>query len=166
MWKSFELPDLINELGRLVIKYLTDYKSAGLSGSIPESNPDKIILKLHSRSEKLLHDFILRNKAGKVDFDNPDYSFKIGNVKIKNPLISAPLAGISDNTFRIFARFFGSALNCTEMITSYGIIYRHKKSLTLADITDYERPCAVQIFGPVPEIIAEAADRLKTRRIL
>ncbi|HEY4695948.1 MAG TPA: tRNA dihydrouridine synthase DusB [Candidatus Hydromicrobium sp.] len=160
--KSFKLPDLINELGRLVIKYLTDYKSAGLSESIPESNPDKY-LETPPTTEKLLHDFILRNKAGKVVFDNPDYSFKIGNVKIKNPLISAPLAGISDNTFRIFARFFGSALNCTEMITSYGIIYRHKKSLTLADITAYERPCAVQIFGPEPEIIAEAAVQVEDR---
>ncbi len=90
-------------------------------------------------------------------------SFKIGNVEIKNPVVSAPLAGISDNTYRIFAASFGSALTYTEMITAYGIHYNHKKSLALADITGYERPCTVQLFGSDPGIIAEAAVRLEER---
>jgi len=139
--KSFKLPDLIDELGNLVLKYFIEYIPASLSGRLPISDINKY----------------------KFDFDMPDHSFKIGKVEIKNPLISAPLAGISDNTFRIFARFFGSALNCTEMISSYGIVYGHKKSLTLSDITDYERPCAVQIFGPDPGIIAEAALRIENK---
>ncbi|MDD5622932.1 MAG: tRNA dihydrouridine synthase DusB [Actinomycetota bacterium] len=139
--ESFKLPDLIDELGNLVLKYFTDHVLSGLAERLPVFDTNK----------------------HKFDFNIPDHSFKIGNVKIKNPLISAPLAGISDNTFRIFAGFFGSALNCTEMISSYGIVYGHKKSLALADITDYERPCAIQIFGPDPEIITEAALRIEDR---
>lgn len=139
--KSFKLPDLIDELGNLVLQYFINYIPTRLSGRLPVSDTNK----------------------HKFDFDIPDHSFKIGNVKIINPLISAPLAGISDNTFRIFARFFGSALNCTEMISSYGIVYGHKKSLALADITPYERPCALQIFGPDLEIIAEAALRIEDK---
>ena len=139
--KSFKLPGLIDELGNLVLKYFTDHVPTSLSGRLPVSGTNKF----------------------KFDFDMPDHSFKIGRVEIKNLLISAPLAGISDNTFRIFARYFGSALNCTEMISSYGIVYGHKKSLTLSDITDYERPCAVQIFGPDPEILAEAALQIEDK---
>ncbi len=139
--KSFKLPDLIDELGNLVLKYFTDHVPASLSGRLPVSGTNKF----------------------KFDFDMPDHAFKIGKVEIKNPLISAPLAGISDNTFRIFARYFGTALNCTEMISSYGIVYGHKKSLTLSDITNYERQCAVQIFGPDPEILAEAALRVEDK---
>jgi len=139
--KSFKLSDLIDELENLVLKYFIDYVPSGLAEKLPVSDTNK----------------------HKFDFNIPDHSFKIGNVKIKNPLISAPLAGISDNTFRIFAGFFGSALNCTEMISSYGIVYGHKKSLNLSDITAYERPCAIQIFGPDPEIITEAALRIEGR---
>jgi tRNA-dihydrouridine synthase B len=160
--ESFELSNLTNELGRLVIEFLTDYKTRNLTGGTPKSglNTD---FKTPFLPEKLLPDFILKNDAGKVNCNIPDYSFKIGNVNIKNPLISAPLAGISNNTFRIFARFFGAALTYTEMITSYGIYYRHKKSLALTDITDYERPCVLQIFGSDPEIMAEAAMQIEDR---
>jgi tRNA-dihydrouridine synthase B len=85
------------------------------------------------------------------------YSFKIGNLKICNPVISAPLAGISDNTYRIFAKAFGCGLTFSEMVTGYGIYFGHKKSNELADITEFERPCALQLFGSDPHIIAEAA---------
>lgn len=49
------------------------------------------------------------------------------------------------------------------MATSYGIHYNHRKSLALADITGYERPCALQLFGSDPVMIAEAAVRLEER---
>ncbi len=158
----FKLSDLTNELGRLVTEFIVDHKSRNLSTSTPkyEFNTD---FQIPSFPEKLLHDFVLMNKTGKICRDNPDFSFKIGNVKIKNPIISAPLAGTSDNTYRIFARFFGAALTYTEMVTSFGIHYNHKKSLKLASITNYERPCALQLFGSDPGIIAEAAVRIEDK---
>ncbi len=88
-------------------------------------------------------------------------SFDIGGVNINNPVISAPLAGISDNTFRIFSKFFGCGLTFSEMITSFGLYYNHKKSMALSMLTEMERPCAVQIFGSEPAVMAEAAARLE-----
>jgi tRNA-dihydrouridine synthase B len=88
------------------------------------------------------------------------YSFNIGDIEIKNPIISAPLAGISDNTFRVFARYFGCSLTFSEMVTSYGLHYDHKKSGELIKITDLERPCALQLFGSDPGVMAEAAAKV------
>ncbi|MCE5329366.1 tRNA-dihydrouridine synthase, partial [bacterium] len=87
--------------------------------------------------------------------------FKISNLMINNPVIAAPMAGISDNTYRIFAKYLGCSLTFSEMATSYGLIYNHEKSLELAKPTDFERPCAVQLFGNNPEIIAEAASLIE-----
>lgn len=84
-------------------------------------------------------------------------SFKIGDIVISNPLVSAPMAGISDHTSRIFSRSMGAALTFSEMITAYGTVYKHKKSMAMADVTDYEKPCAVQIFGSDSQVMSEAA---------
>lgn len=92
-----------------------------------------------------------------IDSSLRDHGFKIGTVGIKNRIISAPLAGISDNTYRIFAGSFGCGLTFSEMVTGYGIHFSHKKSRKLTEITDYERPCALQLFGYEPDIMAEAA---------
>jgi tRNA-dihydrouridine synthase B len=146
--KDFKLSSLINELDKLILKFLRDYRS-------------------NSTSSKILKPEQLRNlsKVDGIGSNRGDAArgFKIGDVVIRNPIISAPLAGISDNTYRIFARFFGAALTFTEMITSYGITYRHKKSLSLTDITDYEKPCVLQIFGSDPAVIAEAAKQVEDK---
>ncbi len=85
------------------------------------------------------------------------HPFYIGNVRINNPLISAPMAGISDNTYRIFVKVFGSSLAYSEMIASYGIVNGNKKTTDLAFITDFERPVAIQLFGSDPDILAASA---------
>jgi tRNA-dihydrouridine synthase B len=91
------------------------------------------------------------------------HQLKIGQLEIANPVISAPLAGISDNTYRIFARAFGCGLTFSEMVTSYGIYLDHKKSCKLTKITDYEKPCALQVFGSEPDIMAEAAKKIEAQ---
>ncbi len=88
-------------------------------------------------------------------------SFKIGEILVKNPVISAPLAGISDNTYRIFAKAFGSALTYTEMVSSYGLHYDHRESFFLATISDFEKPCGVQLFGSEPRIMVDAAIKIE-----
>jgi len=93
----------------------------------------------------------------------PDYSFRIGSVVIKNPVICAPLAGISDNTYRIFAKAFGSSLSFTEMISSYGVYFNSSESILLSNITDFERPCGIQIFGSEPAVILESAQKLEDK---
>lgn len=97
----------------------------------------------------------------KNDFLIRDRQLKIGTLEIANPVISAPLAGISDSTYRVFARAFGCGLTFSEMVTSYGIHFNHKKSCKLTEITDYERPCALQLFGSEPDIMAEAAKKIE-----
>lgn len=87
--------------------------------------------------------------------------WKIGNIEIRNPVVAAPLAGISNRTYRIFSMFFGGGLTYTEMVSSYGIHFDHKKSLELAEISDNERPCTLQIFGSDPDIMADAASRVE-----
>jgi len=144
-----KLKNLIGELRKLVYDYLVEYIKFS-----PQENLPKSISKL---KQKLKSCSLLIPKGWLANYEDDNYFFKIGNVEISSPLISAPIAGISDNTYRIFARFFGSALTFTEMVTSYGIYYNNKKSLALTNITEFERPCALQLFGSEPAVLAEAA---------
>jgi tRNA-dihydrouridine synthase B len=84
-------------------------------------------------------------------------SWKIGSLSLANPLLLAPLSGISDLPFRLLAKEQGCALVCTEMISAEGLIRNRKKSERLIRTCPEERPLAVQIFGPRPATMAEAA---------
>jgi tRNA-dihydrouridine synthase B len=84
-------------------------------------------------------------------------SWKIGSLSLANPLLLAPLSGISDLPFRLLAKEQGCALVCTEMISAEGLIRNRKKSERFLRTCPEERPLAVQIFGPRPETMAEAA---------
>lgn len=83
--------------------------------------------------------------------------FRIGDVTIPNRLVQAPMAGITGAAFRSQARRFGCALTVTEMISSYGVCYRNRRTLAMLDIAGEGRPLAVQLFGHEPEVMAEAA---------
>ena len=82
---------------------------------------------------------------------------KIGNVKLNNNLILAPMAGITDRAFRIICEKFNPGLVCTEMISSKGLFYDDSKTKLLLDMKDEKRPIAVQIFGSEPESMEYAA---------
>lgn len=82
---------------------------------------------------------------------------KIGNVEIKGRFILAPMAGVSDFAFRTVCMEQGAALTTTEMVSAKALTYKDEKTKSLLHITQSERPCAVQIFGHEPEIMAEAA---------
>jgi tRNA-dihydrouridine synthase B len=84
-------------------------------------------------------------------------SLKIGALKLSNPLLLAPLSGISDLPFRLLAKEHGCALVCTEMVSAEGLVRNHKKSERLLRSTPEERPLAVQIFGARPGTMADAA---------
>ncbi|MBO8159740.1 tRNA dihydrouridine synthase DusB [Thermosyntropha sp.] len=83
--------------------------------------------------------------------------FKIGKVEIKNRVVSAPLAGVTDKAFRIVIKSFGCGLVFTEMISDMGLFYEQAKTKEIADISGEEKPIAVQIFGSDPEYMAKAA---------
>ena len=82
---------------------------------------------------------------------------KIGNVQICGHFTLAPMAGVTDFAFRKICRECGAALTTTEMISAKALVYHDEKTLELMYIPPEEHPCAVQIFGHEPEIMAEAA---------
>lgn len=79
---------------------------------------------------------------------------KIGNIELENTIFLAPMAGITDKPFRTICRRFGAGLVYSEMISAKGLYYNDKKTAELMDMSG-EAPCAIQIFGSDPEIMAE-----------
>ena len=82
---------------------------------------------------------------------------KIASLELANPLILAPLSGISDLPFRLLAKEQGCALVCTEMISAEGLLRNRKGTEKLLQGRPEERPLAVQIFGSRPMSMGEAA---------
>ncbi len=83
----------------------------------------------------------------------------IGNITTKNNVFLAPMAGVTDSVFRAICVEFGAGYCTTEMVSSKGLYYKDKKTAELMRITDGEKPCAIQIFGSDPKIMAYAAER-------
>ncbi len=73
--------------------------------------------------------------------------WKIGNVKIDNQVVLAPMAGICDSAYRRIIKSMGCGLVETEMIANNAIKYGNKKVNELLFMTEYERPIAQQIYG-------------------
>ena len=84
-------------------------------------------------------------------------TMQIGNVKLSGHAALAPMAGVADRAFRELCMDFGAGYCVSEMVSSKGIAYNSKKSAELMEISDAERPCAVQIFGTEPQTMADAA---------
>ena len=87
----------------------------------------------------------------------------IGNVKIEKPLALAPMAGVTDQPFRLLCREQGAGLVCTEMVSAKAILYKNKNTGMLMAIDERERPAALQLFGCEPEVMAEAARQIEER---
>ena len=92
---------------------------------------------------------------------------RIGEIEIKNGICLAPLAGVSDRTFRRMARRFGAEYTVSEMVSAKALCYEQRsnrasvalrsKTAPLAAVRREELPMAVQIFGSEPEFMQEAA---------
>ena len=82
---------------------------------------------------------------------------KIGPVEIENPVILAPMTGVTDMPFRTLVRRYGSGLNVTEMIASPAMIRETRQSLQKAAWHPVEEPVSMQLAGCNPKEMAEAA---------
>lgn len=82
---------------------------------------------------------------------------KIGTISLKNEMILAPMAGVSNLPFRLLNREFGVGLTFTEMISANGLVRGMQKSMHYLNAHSDDRPLGVQIFGADPSILAEAA---------
>lgn len=85
---------------------------------------------------------------------------RIGNVKLDNPFIMAPLAGVTDAVTRRFCYEMGAALTTTEMVSAKGLFYGDRNSEKLLYLEEKGGPTSVQIFGSEPDIMAFAARKL------
>ena len=83
---------------------------------------------------------------------------KIGNVELRNNILLAPMAGITDLPFRLVCEKYGVGLACTEMISSKGLYYNDAKTRLLLNVQDEKRPVAAQIFGSDIEAMKYAAE--------
>ncbi len=83
--------------------------------------------------------------------------WKIGNITIKNQIVFAPMAGVSNKSYRTIIKKMGAGLIYSEMISTMGIKYNSKKTLELLKINEEERPIAIQIFGNDIETFVESA---------
>ena len=84
----------------------------------------------------------------------------IGKVPIKQPTVLAPMAGVTDLAFRLLAKEMGCGLVVSEMVSAKGLLYENCRTRELIKIDPRERPTAIQLFGSVPEELAEAARRV------
>ncbi|WP_407384871.1 tRNA dihydrouridine synthase DusB [Ruminococcus sp.] len=82
---------------------------------------------------------------------------RIGNLTLSGYAALAPMAGVADRAFRELCMDFGAGYCVSEMVSAKGIAYHSQKSAALMEISDAERPCAVQIFGTEPDTMADAA---------
>lgn len=83
---------------------------------------------------------------------------KIGNVELENNILLAPMAGVTDLSYRKICKKYGNpGLVCTEMISSKGLFYNDKKTEQFLVLNEEKRPIAIQIFGSDPSIMGQAA---------
>ena len=81
---------------------------------------------------------------------------KIGNIEINGIASLAPMAGITDRAFREICSKFGVAYFTSEMVSVKGIIYDSKKTFSLIEHSDLEKPFALQLFGSEPKDFFDA----------
>ncbi|MDO4444726.1 MAG: tRNA dihydrouridine synthase DusB [Bacillota bacterium] len=88
---------------------------------------------------------------------------QIGDVILKNNVILAPMAGVTDLPFRLLCKEQGAGLLCMEMVSAKAIYYNNKNTETLMQIEPEERPVSLQLFGSDPVIMSEMAKRIEDR---
>lgn len=87
--------------------------------------------------------------------------WQIGNIKIKNRVVLAPMAGISNAAYFKILEEFGVGLVFTELISAEAIVRQNNKTLEmLKGIETVNIPVGVQIFGSNPDTLSKAAKKI------
>ena len=84
---------------------------------------------------------------------------KIGNLTFNNNVFLAPMAGVTDISFRGLCKEMGCGLVYTEMVSAKALYYGSDNTKALLRIADEEKPVAAQIFGNDPKIMAEVVEK-------
>ena len=88
---------------------------------------------------------------------NKETKLKIGQLELGQGLILAPMAGITDLSFRRIAKSFDVDLVTSEMVSSEGLVRNRASTKMLLQSHVEEKPLAIQLFGSDPKVVAEAA---------
>ncbi|EHI97081.1 TIM-barrel protein, nifR3 family [Clostridium sp. DL-VIII] len=89
---------------------------------------------------------------------------KIGNLTFENNIFLAPMAGVTDISFRGLCKEMGCGLVYTEMVSAKALYYGSENTQALLRIADEEKPVAAQIFGREPEIMADICEKYLNSR--
>jgi len=92
-----------------------------------------------------------------VERERDKMSFFIGDIEIKNQVIVAPMAGVTNLAYRMILKEFGAGLIYTEMISDKGLLYENKRTHDMIEILDENKPIALQLFGSNVETMVKAA---------
>ncbi len=85
----------------------------------------------------------------------------IGNVEVENPVILAPMAGVTDLPFRLMCKEQGCGLMYTEMVSAKAILYKNRNTIPLMEVGEQEGPVVLQLFGSDPKIVSAMAAQVE-----
>jgi tRNA-dihydrouridine synthase B len=88
------------------------------------------------------------------------FSLRIGDFNLENPVVLAPMAGVTDLPFRLLIKEQGCGLVCGEMVSAQALVYGNRNTLKMLATADREQPVSMQLFGSDPETMARAAEIL------
>ena len=89
---------------------------------------------------------------------------EIGGIPINGFTMLAPLAGVTDRSFRILCRAQGASVAVTEMVSAQGLADGSERSSEFLDFDEDEHPISVQVFGSEPDVMAEGARVIAERK--
>jgi tRNA-dihydrouridine synthase B len=84
-------------------------------------------------------------------------SISIGTLRLDDPVVLAPMSGVTDLPFRRLVKRLGAGLVVSEMIASAAMIRQTRRSMIMAESSPEEQPMAVQLAGCEPDVMADAA---------
>ena len=82
---------------------------------------------------------------------------KIGNLTLPNNLVLAPMAGVTDGSFRLLCSRLGAGFTVSELASARAITKKSRQTIDMVRFQGQARPYAVQLFGAEPQIMAQAA---------
>ncbi len=91
---------------------------------------------------------------------------KIGNVEMPNPLVLAPMAGVTDLPFRVLCKEQGAGLICMEMVSAKAILYKNKNTEDLMTIDPGEHPCPCSFSAVIRRFWGRLPRRSKKGRLI
>ena len=83
--------------------------------------------------------------------------FKIGNVEIKNRIVLAPMAGVTNEAYRLVCKKYNAGLVYAEMVSANGIEFSNQKTIEMLTVNEAEKPLSMQIFGYDIDLMVKAA---------